>query len=93
VVTEEGIAYLYLARDLDERKAALAAVAGVTRLGLERSRERTKELRTRGIVQLPDDLGIRRTDARRSLLAAHNIRELVQWSDGLYDPPARFRSW
>jgi malonate decarboxylase alpha subunit len=44
-------------------------------------------------VQLADDLGIRRTDARRSLLAAHNMRELVQWSDGLYDPPARFRSW
>jgi malonate decarboxylase alpha subunit len=93
VVTEEGIAYLYLARDLEERKAALAAVAGVTRLGLERRRERTKELRTRGVVQFPEDLGIRRTDARRSLLAARNMRELVEWSGGLYDPPARFRSW
>jgi malonate decarboxylase alpha subunit len=93
VVTEEGIAYLYLARDLEERKAALAAVAGVTRLGLERRRESTQELRIRGVVQLPEDLGIRRTDARRSLLAAHNMRELVEWSEGLYNPPARFRSW
>jgi malonate decarboxylase alpha subunit len=93
VVTEEGIAYLYLARDAEERKAALAAVAGVTRLGLERSRERTEELRTRGVVKFPQDLGIRRTEARRSLLAAHNMRELVEWSGGLYDPPARFRSW
>lgn len=93
VVTEEGIAYLYLARDLEERKAALSAVAGVTQLGLDRRRERTKELRARAVVQFPEDLGIRRTDARRSLLAAHNMRELVQWSEGLYQPPARFRSW
>ncbi len=93
VVTEEGIAYLYLARDLDERKAALAAVAGVTQLGLRGSRERTGQLRAQGIVQFPEDLGIRRTDARRSLLAAHSVRELVQWSGDLYDPPARFRSW
>jgi malonate decarboxylase alpha subunit len=27
------------------------------------------------------------------LLAAKNIRELVDWSGGLYDPPARFRNW
>jgi malonate decarboxylase alpha subunit len=93
VVTEEGIAYLYLARGLEERKAALAAVAGVTQLGLGGCGERTKELRARGVVQFPEDFGIRRTDARRSLLAAHNMRELVEWSGGLYDPPARFRSW
>jgi malonate decarboxylase alpha subunit len=93
VVTEEGIAYLYLARDMDERKAALASVAGVTCLGMGRNRQRTEELRRRGVVQLPEDLGIRRTDARRSLLAAHNMRELVEWSGGLYNPPARFRSW
>ena len=34
VLTEEGIAYLYKARSLEERKAMIAAVAGVTPIGL-----------------------------------------------------------
>ncbi len=93
VVTEEGVAYLYLARDADERRAALAAVAGVTPLGMESSIEKSTDLRKRGIVALPEDLGVRRVDARRSLLAAHNMREIVEWSGGLYEPPMRFRSW
>ena len=93
VVTEEGVAYLYLAKDADERRAALSAVAGITPLGMESSAEKSTHLRKRGIVAFPEDLGVRRTDARRSLLAAHNMREIVEWSDGLYDPPARFRSW
>jgi malonate decarboxylase alpha subunit len=93
VVTEEGVAYLYLAKDIDERRAALAAVAGITPLGMESSIEKSTHLRKRGIVAFPEDLGVRRTDARRSLLAAHNMREIVEWSGGLYEPPARFRSW
>jgi malonate decarboxylase alpha subunit len=93
VVTEEGIAYLYLVRDLQERRAALAAIAGVTALGAESSPERAGDLRKRGIVALPEDLGIRRSDARRSLLAAHSVRDLVEWSGNLYNPPARFRGW
>lgn len=93
VVTEEGVAYLYLARDADERRAALAAVAGVTPLGMESSADKSAQLRKRGIVALPEDLGVRRIDARRSLLAAHNMREIVACSGGLYKPPARFRSW
>jgi malonate decarboxylase alpha subunit len=36
---------------------------------------------------------VHRADADRSLLAAKSIADLVEWSDGLYDPPARFRSW
>jgi malonate decarboxylase alpha subunit len=93
VVTEEGIAYLYMAADLDERRAALGSVAGITPLGRSISPERTSELRGKGVVQFPEDLGIRRTDARRSMLAAHNVRELVEWSDQLYEPPAKFRNW
>jgi malonate decarboxylase alpha subunit len=93
VVTEEGIAYLYLAKDLQERRDALTAIAGVTPLGLERSYARTCDLRDRGVVAFPEDLGIRRSEANRSLLAARNIRELVDWSGDLYDPPPRFRSW
>ncbi|WP_139109405.1 malonate decarboxylase subunit alpha, partial [Acinetobacter baumannii] len=29
----------------------------------------------------------------RELLAAKNSAGLVTWSDGLYQPPAKFRSW
>lgn len=93
VVTEEGVAYLYRARDIDERRSALAAIAGATPIGMERSAARTDALRADGIVAYPEDLGIRRTDARRSLLAAKSMRDLVAWSDGLYEPPTRFRSW
>ncbi len=93
VVTEEGVAYLYLAENIDERRAALAAIAGVTPVGMERSEARTAALRARGVVAFPEDLGVRRGDARRSLLAATSMRDLVRWSGDLYDPPARFRSW
>jgi malonate decarboxylase alpha subunit len=93
VVTEEGIAYLYRVNSLKERRAALSAIAGVTALGAESSHEARNDLRTRGIVALPEDLRIRRSDARRSLLAAHSVKELVEWSGGLYSPPMKFRSW
>jgi malonate decarboxylase alpha subunit len=36
---------------------------------------------------------VRRSDAKRSLLAARSIEELVAWSGNLYNPPAKFRSW
>jgi malonate decarboxylase alpha subunit len=93
VVTEEGIAHLHRAEGVDERRAALAAVAGVTPIGLRAQPQKTEELRRRGVVQFPEDLGIRRGDAKRSLLAARSIDDLVTWSGGLYTPPARFRSW
>jgi malonate decarboxylase alpha subunit len=93
VVTEEGIAYLHKAEGIEERRAALAAVAGVTPIGLRAKPERTAELRRRGIVAYPEDLGIRRAQAKRAMLAARSIDDLVAWSGGLYTPPARFRSW
>jgi len=93
VVTEEGIAYLYKARSLEERREALAAVAGVTTLGMNISHKQRVSLRENGLVALPEDLGVKRTEAKRSLLAAKSIDELVGWSDGLYTPPAQFRSW
>ena len=93
VVTEDGVAYLYRARNIDERREALAAIAGATPVGMMRSAARVGELRAAGIVAFPEDLGVQRRDARRSLLAARTMRDLVTWSDGLYDPPARFRSW
>jgi malonate decarboxylase alpha subunit len=51
------------------------------------------ELRRRGLVALPEDVGVRRSDAKRSLLAARSIEDLVSWSGGLYQPPAQFRTW
>ena len=38
-------------------------------------------------MAFPEDLGVRRADAKRSLLAAHSIGDLVEWSGGLYKPP------
>jgi len=93
VLTEEGIAYLYKARSLEERKAMLAAVAGVTPIGMRQDRKESERLRNAGLIALPEDLGVQRSEATRSLLAAKSMSDLVTWSDGLYQPPARFRSW
>jgi hypothetical protein len=93
LLTEEGIAYLYKARSLEERQQMIAAVAGVTAIGLRHDPKDTLRLRQQGLIALPEDLGIRRTDASRELLAARSIADLVEWSGGLYNPPARFRSW
>ncbi|TCP30870.1 malonate decarboxylase alpha subunit [Scopulibacillus darangshiensis] len=93
IITEEGVAYLYKAQSLEERRQAIAAVAGVTPIGLKSSPKQTETLRRKGLVALPQDLSIRRTDAKRSLLAAKSVEDLVDWSGGLYNPPAKFRSW
>ncbi|TKD40498.1 malonate decarboxylase subunit alpha [Azotobacter chroococcum] len=93
LLTEEGIAYLYKARSLEERQAMIAAVAGVTSIGLRHDPRDTERMRREGLIALPEDLGIRRTEASRELLAAKSIAELVDWSGGLYNPPAKFRSW
>ena len=71
----------------------VAAVAGITETGLGADPETVRRLRQENKVAFPEDLGIARTEAKRSLLAAGSIAELVEWSGGLYNPPARFRSW
>jgi len=93
VVTEEGVAYLFKAKDLAERRAALAAIAGVSPIGLRSKPERVRQLRRDGLVAYPEDLGVRILDAKRSLLAAQSIDDLVVWSGGLYSPPSKFKSW
>ena len=93
VLTEDGIAYLYKATSLEERRAMIAAVAGVTPIGLRHDPRKTAQMRKNGLIALPEDLGIHRAEATRSLLAAKSIADLVAWSDGLYNPPAKFRSW
>jgi malonate decarboxylase alpha subunit len=93
VVTEEGIAYLYKAEGGEERRAALAAVAGVSPIGRRSTLEKSNELRRKGVVAFPEDIGVQPRQATRSLLAARNMDDLVCWSDGLYVPPVRFRGW
>ncbi len=93
IVTEEGVAHLLRCRTPEEREQAIRGVAGYTPVGLARDRRQVENLRDRGIVQRPEDLGIRKREATRDLLAARSIKDLVRWSDGLYDPPAQFRNW
>jgi malonate decarboxylase alpha subunit len=93
VVTEEGIAYLYKTDSIEERRQAIASIAGVTPIGLTSDAKTKRKLRDKGLLALPEDLEIKRTDAKRSLLAAKSVEELVDWSDNLYQPPAKFRSW
>ncbi len=93
VVTEEGIANLLLCRSPEERAEAIRGVAGYTPVGLGRSRAAVENLRDRGAVRRPEDLGVDVRDATRDLLAARTMRDLVRWSGGLYEPPRRFRTW
>src|ERR1700726_1681877 len=80
VVTEEGIAYLCKTQGIEERRKALAAIAGVSPIGLRAKPEETAELRRKGIVAYPEDIGVQRTQASRSLLAARSMEDLVAWS-------------
>ncbi|MEN5364833.1 malonate decarboxylase subunit alpha [Stenotrophomonas sp. TWI273] len=93
VLTEEGIANLLLCRSPEEREQAIRGVAGYTAVGLGRDRAMVENLRDRGIIRRPEDLGIRTRDASRDLLAARSVKDLVRWSGGLYNPPKRFRNW
>ncbi len=93
ILTEEGIAYLYKTSSMAERQAAIEAIAGVTPIGLRSNTTQLTDLRARGIVALPEDLGVKRGQASRSLLAAQSLDDIVAWSGGLYNPPAKFRSW
>jgi malonate decarboxylase alpha subunit len=91
VITERGVANLLRCRLPGEREAALRAVAGDTEFGRRRSPEASEDLRRRGIVMFPSDLGIDAPSATRDLLAARTIDDLVTASGGLYVPPAKFR--
>ncbi len=93
VVTEEGVAYLYKAPSLTDRRAALAAVAGVTPVGRSADARDVERLRRDGLVAFPEDLRVETRLADRSLLAARSIEDLVAWSGGLYEPPSQFRDW
>ncbi|MDX1653929.1 MAG: malonate decarboxylase subunit alpha [Candidatus Competibacteraceae bacterium] len=93
IVTEVGVANLLLCRNEEERAEAIRGVAGYTPVGLARSRSTVDNLRDRGVIKYPEDLGIDKRDASRDLLAARSVKDLVRWSGGLYNPPKRFRNW
>ena len=93
IVTEEGIANLLLCRNNQEREQAIRGVAGYTDVGRGRDKKAVQQLRARGVIQRPEDLGIDPLDADRKLLAARSIKDLVRWSGGLYAPPSKFRNW
>lgn len=93
IVTEEGIAYLNRAPNMEVRMAAIRAAAGYTDVGLKADPAETRRLREAKIFLTPEDLGIDRSRANRDLLAARSMRDLVDISGGLYNPPARFRNW
>lgn len=93
VLTEEGIANLLLCRNDEERAQAIRGVAGYTAVGLGRDARMVENLRDRGVIRRPQDLGIDPRHATRQLLAARSMRDLVRASGGLYQPPQRFRNW
>lgn len=93
VVTEEGIAYLHKCTSMADRMAAIRAVAGFTEVGMAEDPAETAALRERGIFKTPADLGIDVRRATRDMLAAKSVKDLVKWSSGLYNPPAKFRNW
>ncbi|RUL65746.1 malonate decarboxylase subunit alpha [Dyella dinghuensis] len=93
IVTEEGIANLLLCRNNDEREHAIRGVAGYTNVGRGRDKKLVQQLRERGVIRRPEDLGIDPLDADRRLLAARSIKDLVRWSGDLYAPPSKFRNW
>jgi len=93
ILTEEGIANLLLCRSDEEREQAIRGVAGYTPVGMARDKRMVENLRDRGIIRRPEDLGIDKRMATRDLLAAKNMKGLVRASGGLYDPPKRFRNW
>lgn len=93
IISEEGIAYIHKCENMKQKTAAVRAVAGYTEIGLQADVKETKALRKKGIVKTPEDLGIDISRATRGMLAAKNMKELVKWSGGLYNPPDRFRNW
>ena len=93
VLTEEGIANLLLCRSRQEREQAIRGVAGFTDVGRGRDAKMVEDLRARKVILRAEDLGINPLDVHRSMLAARSVKDLMTWSGGRYDPPAKFRNW
>ena len=77
IITEEGIANLLLCKTREEREQAIRGVAGPTRVEQGRDLRVVENLRDRGVIRRPEDIGIDKRLATRDRLAAHNMKELV----------------
>ncbi|CUX47848.1 malonate decarboxylase subunit alpha [Clostridium sp. C105KSO13] len=93
LITEVGLGYVYMAENVEERKKIIAAVAGDTPIGHTITTKEINELRAAGKVMFPEDLGIDPSEATRERLAAKNMKEITDWSEGLYKAPPKFRNW
>jgi len=91
VVTEQGIAYLYLAADDREKTKLMGAVAQGIEIGDQVTPSEIEAFRKAGKVAWPEDLAIDPAKATPDLLAARSLEELVDWSGGLYEIPEPFR--
>lgn len=90
VVTEQGIAYTYMAKTNEERREMIAAVSRGIPIESFCSEARKQELINEGKVAFPETLGIDRAKANKDLLAAKNLQEIRDISGGLYDIPEKF---
>ena len=86
LVTEHGVAYLYMARDTDERRQMVAAVAGDTVVGGQIDADARERLRQTGTVATAAELHVDVAAATRAQLAARSIQDLIDWSGGLFAP-------
>ena len=93
LITEIGLSYIYMAENIEERKKLIAAVAGDTPIGRTITDKEVKEFRAAGKVKFPEDLGIDPSEATRERLAAKNMKEITEWSGGLYKAPAKYKNW
>jgi len=75
---------------LEERTAAIRAIAGDTDLGKQADPSHTLALRKRRIVLTPEDIGIFASRSGLARLAAMSMEDLVKWSNGLYQIPRQF---
>jgi malonate decarboxylase alpha subunit len=86
LVTEHGVAYLYMARDTDERRQMVAAVAGDTVVGGQIGADVRERLRQTGTVARAAELHVDVAAATRAQLAARSMQDLIDWSGGLFTP-------
>lgn len=91
-VTEQGIAYCYMAENAEERRKMLASIAQGTPFGEEVTADEIAALRKAGKVAYPEDLGIDRAMATKDLLSCKTLEEIAECSKGLYEVPEKFRS-
>ncbi len=73
VLTEEGIAYLYRAESLEERRAMVAAVAGITDIGLGVDAKRVAALFLTGVI-----LSARKLQLNALIATSTIVKLLVQ---------------